>query len=111
MKRTDQERIERELRRREKKEKIAASRGDREFGDEDVSPGTYIKNLVDLFQHDDVQIYNTTDDDEVMELLLSMKEELPEKDWDKVLRSAIRKTKVQEKELAFTELKSVLADC
>jgi hypothetical protein len=111
MKRTDQERIERELRRREKKAKIAASRDDKSFTDEDNSPGAYIQNLVDLFQHDEVQIYNTTDDEDVMEILLSMKEELPEKDWEKVLRSAIRKTKVKEKELAFNELKSLLADC
>jgi hypothetical protein len=109
MKRTDQERIERELRRREKKAKIAAARDDKPVRT-DNSPGAFIQNLVELFQHDDVQIYNTTDDDDVMEVLLAMKEELPEKDWEKILRSAIRKTKVKEKELAFDELKSSLGE-
>ena len=41
----------------------------------------------------------------------AMKEELPEKHWDNVLRSAIRKTKVTEKELAFNELKASLTQC
>jgi hypothetical protein len=39
-----------------------------------------------------------------------MKTDLPEKQWDTVLRSAIQKTKVEQKDLAFTELKSMLAD-
>lgn len=114
MKRTDQERIERELRRREKQAKVAARRVD-ETGEPietpKVSPGSYIKNLHALFQFDEHQIYNTRDDDDVLELLLTMKDELEEKHWDSVLRSAIRKTKVAEKDTAFNELKESLADC
>lgn len=109
MKRTDQERIERELRRREKKERTAERRDSKNAGD--ATPSAYIKDLVSLLQYDEHQIYNTTDDDDVLELLLTMKEELDERHWDGVLRSAIRKTKVAEKELAFTELKSALAEC
>jgi hypothetical protein len=106
MKRTDQERIERELKRREKKTRVATQRDD-----QDISPGGYIDTLVSLLHHDGTQIFNATDDEDVMELLLSMKEDLEEKHWDGVLRGAIRKTKVAQKDLAFTELKSVLADC
>lgn len=109
MKRTDQERIERELRRREKKVRVAERREGKAGGD--ATPSAYIKDLFGLLQYDDHQIYNATDDDDVLELLLTMKEELDEKHWDSVLRSAIRKTKVQEKELAFTELKASLAQC
>ena len=110
MKRTDQERIERELKRREKQGRVAARREDgREVGD--ASPGGFIKELLAKFEHDDHQIYNTAGDDNVLEVLMAMKEELPEKHWDSVLRSAIRKTKVQEKELAFNELKESLAQC
>ena len=48
-------------------------------------------------------------DDEVLELLMSMKEDLPEEKWETVLRSTGRKTKVSEKELALNELKESLA--
>jgi hypothetical protein len=110
MKRTDQERIERELRRREKQGRVAARREDgRAPGD--ASPGAFIKDLLGRLEHDDHQIYNTHGDDSVLEVLMAMKEELPEKHWDEVLRSAIRKTKVTEKELAFNELKESLTQC
>jgi hypothetical protein len=114
MKRTDQERIERELRRREKQGKVAARHADgRTEGRDpaDATPGAFIQNLLDRFEHDDHQIYNTHGDDGVLEVLMAMKEELPEKHWDSVLRSAIRKTKVTEKELAFNELKESLTQC
>lgn len=105
MKRTDQERIERELRRREKKERTLARRDGKRN-----DAGSYIQDLFELLQHDGHQIFNTLDDENVLELLLDMKAELPEKQWDGVLRSAIRKTKVEQKETAFMELKSILAE-
>ena len=108
MKRTDQERIERELKRREKHAKVTAKRTD--GPDPGTSVSSYIKNLHALLQHDDQVIYNTKDDEDVFELLLNMKVDLPEKQWDTVLKSAIQKTKVTEKELAFNELKAMLAD-
>lgn len=104
MKRTDQERIERELRRREKKVRVS------ERERPDASPSAYIAELVETFHYDDQMIYNTQDDEDVLELLMNMKEDLPEKDWDGVLRSAIRKTKVSQKDVAFTELKALLTE-
>lgn len=120
MKRTDQERIERELKRREKHAKTP----ERKTGDASGEAGAaapaapaggltvseYVRNLLALLQYDDQQIYNTRDDDDVFELLLTMKADLPEKQWETVLRSAIQKTKVVEKDLALTELKALLAD-
>jgi hypothetical protein len=108
MKRTDQERIERELRRREKRDKVKARRD--KDGDTKATPGAYIKDLFGLLQYDEHQIYNTQDDEDIFELLLNMKSDLEEKHWDSVLRGAIRKTKVAEKETAFTELKALLAE-
>jgi|SRR5690606_6234668 len=104
MKRTDQERIERELRRREKKVRV----NERERPE--ASPSAYIQELVETFHYDDQMIYNTQDDEDVLELLMNMKEDLPEKDWDGVLRSAIRKTKVSQKDVAFSELKALLTE-
>ncbi len=119
MKRTDQERIERELKRREKHAKTP-ERGPGDGADAGSSAAVaitggltvseYVRNLLALFEYDEQQIYNTRDDDDVFELLLTMKADLPEKQWETVLRSAIQKTKVVEKDLALTELKALLAD-
>ncbi len=111
MKRTDQERIERELKRREKHAKVGAPREPGEAPPvEGTSVGDYIRRLVALLEFDDHQIYNTRDDENVFELLLNMKTDLPEKQWDVVLKSAIQKTKVEMKEQALTELKELMAD-
>jgi hypothetical protein len=110
MKRTDQERIERELKRREKHAKVHAARADGSAPAEGISVSDYIKRLVALLQYDDHQIYNTRDDEDVFELLLNMKIDLPEKQWDTVLKSAVQKTKVEQKELALSELKELMAD-
>jgi len=108
MKRTDQERIERELKRREKKSTLESQRIDNRE-DADATPGGYIQALLERLHYDKTTIYNAMGDDEVLELLMSMKEDLPEKQWEGVLRSTVRKTKVAEKELALTELKETLA--
>ena len=108
MKRTDQERIERELKRREKKSAVETRRvSNRE--DTDATPGGYIQALLERLHYDKDTIYNAMGDDEVLELFMSMKEDLPEEKWETVLRSTIRKTKVVEKELALNELKETLA--
>lgn len=121
MKRTDQERIERELKRREKHAKApdrltgtAAAPGDGAVAPAapvgGLTVSEYVRNLLALFHYDEQQIYNTRDDDDVFELLLTMKADLPEKQWETVLRSAIQKTKVIDKDLALAELKALLAD-
>lgn len=104
MKRNDKERIERELKRVEKRQKISDKREERGPG----SVGTYIKGLKDLLQHDGHMIFNTLDDEDVLELLIDMKDDLPEEQWDKVIRKAVNSTKVDEKEQAVTELRSLL---
>ena len=101
---------ERELKRREKHAKVMGKRSDTPQLDGDKSVGGYIKNLFSLLHYDDQQIYNTRDDEAVFELMLNMKIDLPEDKWETVLKSAIQKTKVAEKELALTELKALLAD-
>lgn len=106
MKRNDQERIERELKRVEKRKRISEKRDDREPG----SIGTYIKGLKSLLQHDGHMIFNTLNDEDVLELLIDMKDDLPETAWDRVIRKAVNATKVDEKELAVTELRSLLEE-
>ena len=107
MKRTDQERIERELKRVQKREKNAERR-EGNLGDR--SMGAYVKTLSGLLRHDGNQIYNTLDDEEILELVMNMKDDLPEKEWEKVIRRAVNSTKVVERETAVTELCSLIAD-
>lgn len=104
MKRNDQERIERELKRVEKRKKISERREERGPGD----VGSYIKGLKSLLQHDKHMIFNTLNDEDVLELLLEMKEDLPDEQWERVIRKAVNATKVDEKELAVGELRSLL---
>ena len=106
MKRTEQERIDRELKRTRKKQEVQ----DRRDARKDLSAGGYAKSLHALFHFDDTYIYNTVDDEEILELVLDMKENLPAKQWEPVLKKAIRLTKVEQKDQAFADLCSLLAD-
>lgn len=120
MKRTDQERIERELKRREKHAKLPERLATDGAADPSavvaalpvggLTVSEYVRNLLALLQYDEQQIYNARDDEDVFGLLLTMKADLPEKQWETVLRSAVQKTKVVEKDLALTELRALLAD-
>ncbi|WP_319478073.1 LB_289 family protein [Marispirochaeta aestuarii] len=103
MKHTDIMRMEREKRRAEKKaERI--SKG----GSETRSVKDFIDELHDLFFYDATKIYNLKDNVEIMELFEDMREEIPEKQWENVLKKAIRKAKIAQKDEAYTELKSIL---
>lgn len=105
MKSTDLARKERELRRAQKKVEVLARKQDRP----DKSPGDYISQLYSLFFHDQEKIYNIDSSDEILELMLEMKEDLEEKHWDNVIRKAVRKAKVTQREEAIDALK-VLAE-
>ena len=103
MKHTDIMRMEREKRRTEKKaERIMKG------GSEVRSVKDYIDELHDLFFFDTVKIYNISDNVDIMELFEDMKEEIPEKQWENVLRKSIRKSKVAQKDEAYVELKAIL---
>ena len=104
MKRTDQERIAREIGRQQKKESIREKRLN---GKESLSVGGFAKQLEDVLMWDDETIYNVQDDD-VLEVLMSMKEELSEKDCQAALKRAIKKTKVKDRSTPFEEAKMVL---
>lgn len=107
MKRTDQERMERELRRKQKKDRLNA---ERRAGANDRGVKAFSEQLYDLLQFDDLQIYNTENDEEVLELLMEMREELPEKQWDTVIRKAVKLTKVSEPGDSVTNLRALLVD-
>ena len=102
MKRTEIERRERELFRAQKK----AEGGARDKVERSV--GDYIDALHDLFMFDAQKIYNTKDDIEVLDLLEEIKETFPDK-FDVIVKKAIRKTKVEQRDAAFADLNELVS--
>ncbi len=106
MKSTDIEKIDRENRRARKKaeqiERKLQSRPESTVGD-------YIKKLASLFYHDEERIYNIKSSGDIRKLLEQMKQDLPEKSWESVLRKAVRQTGIKGKEGAFQQLQALLS--
>jgi hypothetical protein len=99
MKRTDLERKERDIKRAMKKEERIAKGGAVE-----KSVGDYINELHSFFFHDETKIYNIAVDERIPDLLEEMMIELDEKQRENIIRKAVRKTGVKEKEPAIKEL-------
>ncbi|MDR1895002.1 MAG: hypothetical protein LBQ61_10025 [Spirochaetales bacterium] len=104
MKQTDILRREREIRRAQKKQERVAR------GEESETPsvGEYINDLAELFFHDNKKIYNIQSEIKILELLEDLKEDHPEKQWDNVLRKAVKKTGITEREEAVKQLKELM---
>ena len=106
MKRTDQERIAREIGRTQKKERI---REKRLSDKEDVCVSGFAKQLEETFMWDDELIYNVQDDS-VFELLMEMREHLSDKECEAAFKRAIKRTKVKDRDTPFDELVALLVD-
>ena len=105
MKRTELERIEREVKRIQKRDEIAQKRkGDGEA----PSVGMYINQLHSCFRYDENEIFNTQKDVSILEVLEGMQADIPSHKWGDVLRKAIKKAGVKEKEKAFGELQELI---
>lgn len=100
MKRTDIERKEREIKKKQKKEEQIARKTEKRTG----SIGDYITRLAELFFHEETRIYNAKSDERILELVEEMKEQYERSDLETIFRRAIRTTKVKEKEQAFKDL-------
>ncbi len=107
MKSTDIDRRDREVKRSLKKQEILQRKQGKRGG---LSVGDYINLLESKLFHDDQKIYNIKDNnDEVVEVLNGIKSEIDEKHWDTILRKAVTKTGIKQKESALTELKEVFS--
>lgn len=106
MKRTDLEKHMRELKKSEKKEKGLQKNA------EAVSPtkliGLYISDLFSLFRYDSEEIFNINSDVKILELLEKMKSDLPEKQWENVIRKGVKQTNISNKEKAVEQLKQLM---
>ena len=103
MKSTDMARKDRDLKKARKKEEVLA----RKMEKSSKSVGDYINELNDLFFHDGTKIYNIEMSEEILELLEEMKMELEEKNWINVIKKAVKKSGVKEKEPAIQQLKEM----
>lgn len=99
MKRTDLERKERDIKRAMKKEERLAK-----GGCSGKSIGDYINELHSFFFHDETKIYNIAVDERIPDLLEEIMIEMEEKQWETIIRKAVRKTGVKEKEPAIKDL-------
>ena len=106
MKRTDQERIAREIGRQQKK---AAIQEKRLNGKASGTVGDYAKQLEDVFMWDDETVYNVQDD-AVLEILMEMKEDLSDKDCEAAIKRAIKRTKVKDRDTPFEEARLILEE-
>jgi hypothetical protein len=105
MKSTEIARRDREFNREKKRKEVL----DRRNGKKAITVGDYIEKLASLFYHDGKKIFNiASNNDTVLDLLETMKLELPEKQWDNVIRKAVRKTAIVERETAVNELKGIV---
>ena len=106
MKSTDIARRDREIKRSRKKEALLQKKAEQR---DDKSVGEFINKLYSLFYHDEQKIYNL-DSEEIKELVAEIQITLPETKWETVLRKAVRKSKITQREGAFQQLKSYLSD-
>lgn len=100
MKSTDLARRDREIRRVRKREMVLERKSQRE----DRSAGDYINLLSERFFYDNEKIYNIEQSENILMLLEEMKEDLPDKQWANVIRKAVKKTKVKQKDAAIKQL-------
>lgn len=103
MKSTDMARKDRDLRKARKKEEVLA----RKTAKTSKTVGDYINELNGLFFHDGTKIYNIEMSEEIMDLLEEMKMELAEKNWMNVIKKAVKKSGVTDKDTAVEQLKMV----
>lgn len=104
MKSTDIARSDRELRRARKKDEYILDRLNRET----LSVGDYINQLHDLMFFDAHKIYGISENEDLLMKFVEMRVDQPEKQWETIIRKAVRKTKVAQKEDAVKELIELL---
>ncbi|QEN09299.1 hypothetical protein EXM22_15420 [Oceanispirochaeta crateris] len=103
MKSTDLARKDRDLKKSRKKQSVLERKRDKK----DRTVGDFINDLVEMFFYDAEKIYNIESSEEIFMLLEDLKEDQPEKQWNNILRKAIKKTKIKQKEVALQQLQEM----
>ncbi len=100
MKSTDLARRDRELKRARKKTEVIQRKSLKSTN----TVGDFIDQLSGMLFNDGQRIYGISDSTDILEFLENMKEEQPEKQWEPIIRKAVKKTKVVHKDEAVKEL-------
>ncbi|CAD7845818.1 hypothetical protein S1OALGB6SA_1313 [Olavius algarvensis spirochete endosymbiont] len=103
MKSTDLARRDREIRKARKREMVLERKSQREGR----SAGDYINLLSERLFYDSERIYNIEQSEDILMLLEEMKEDLPDRQWANVIRKAVKRTKVKQKDTAIEQLASM----
>ncbi len=105
MKRTELDRRVRQLKRDEKHadyiERVESTRDSR-------SVSNYIDDLFAMLYYNDTEVMNIAENMEILELFEGLKEDHPEKQWHNVIKKAIRKTGVSDRDRAIDQLTELL---
>ncbi len=104
MKSTDIARSDRELRRARKKAEYIENKLNRDS----LSVGDYINQLYGMLFFDAQKIYGIADNEDILMKFVEMRVDQPEKQWETIIRKAVRKTKVVQKDEAVKELMELL---
>ena len=100
MKSTDLARRDRELKRARKRAEVIQRKSLKSTN----TVGEFIDQLASLLFTDGQKIYGISDSADILEFLENMKEQQPEKQWEPIIRKAVKKTKVVQREEAIMEL-------
>ncbi len=100
MKSTDLARRDRELKRARKKEEVIQRKSLKSTN----TVGDFIDQLAGMLFNDGKRIYGISDSTDILEFLENMKKEQPEKQWEPIIRKAVKKTKVVHRDDAVKEL-------
>lgn len=104
MKSTDIARSDRELKRARKKAEYIEDKLNRTS----LSVGDYINQIHDLMFFDAQKVYGIPENEDLLMKFVEMRMDQPEKQWETIIRKAVRKTKVVQKEEAVKELMELL---
>ena len=100
MKSTDLARRDRELKRARKKSEVLQRKGLKSSN----TVGEFIDELAGMLFNDGQKVYGISESTDILEFLENMKEQQPEKQWEIIIRKAVKKTKVVKREEAVKEL-------
>ncbi len=100
MKSTDMARRDREFKRSRKKSEVIQRKGLKSTN----TIGDFIDQLSGMLFNDGKRIYGISESTDILEFLENMKEEQPEKQWESIIRKAVKKTKVTHKDEAVKAL-------
>jgi len=100
MKSTDLARRDRELKRARKKAEVIQRKSLKSTN----TVGDFIDHLAGMLFNYGQRIYGISDSTDILEFLENMKEQQPEKQWETIIRKAVKKTKVVHRDEAVKEL-------